>query len=142
MRMRTVWSSNFLMESFVRFSCAYSHMLLITQKSKLAALLLAYSDGNCRILLACMKFLGNCPCPRCLVTKDKICKLGTKIDQWVHDKKACVDNGARCWSIKGVRKAMFDLGCSIASKAVKGAIGAKLLVPTWVRVTFICSTSL
>ena len=142
MHMRTVWSSNFLMESFVGFSCPYSHMLLITRKSKLAALLLAYSDGNCRILLACMKLLGNCPCPDCLVTKDKICKLGTKIDQWVRDKKAHVDDGARCWLIKGARKAMFDLGHSIASKAVEGTIRAKSLMPTWVRVTFICSTSL
>ena len=115
-------------------------MLLITPKSKFMALLLVYSNGNCRILLACMKFLGTCPCPRCLITKDKICKLGMKIDRWVHDKKARIDDGACCWSIEGAHKAMFDLGRSIASKAVEGAIGAKSLVPMWVRVTFICST--
>ena len=115
-------------------------MLLITLKSKFMALLLVYSNGNCRILLTCMKFLRNCPCPRCLITKDKIRKLGMKIDRWVRDKKAHVDDVARCWSIEGAHKAMFDLGHSIASKAVEGAIGAKSLVPTWVRVTFICST--
>ena len=104
------------------------------------ALLLVYSNGNCRILLTCMKFLGNCPCPHCLITKDKIHKLGMKIDRWVRDKKARIDNRARHWLIEGARKAMFDLGCSIASKAVEGAIGAKSLVPMRVRVTFICST--
>ncbi|KIM52690.1 hypothetical protein SCLCIDRAFT_32443 [Scleroderma citrinum Foug A] len=82
-----------------------------------------------KILLTCMKFLRNCPCPHCLITKDKICKLGMKIDWWVHDKKACIDDGAHRWLIKGACKAMFDLGCSIASKAVEGAIGAKSLVP-------------
>ena len=128
------------MESFIEFSCAYSHMLLITPKSKFMALLLVYSNGNCRILLACMKFLRNCPCSRCLITKDKIRKLGMKIDRWVCDKKAHVDDGAHHWLIEGACKAMFDLGCSIASKAVEGAIRAKSLVPMWVCVTFICST--
>ena len=84
------------MGSSVGFSCIYSHMPLITQKSKFVALLLlAYSNGNCRILLTCVKFLRTCPCPHCLVTKDKICKLGMKLDLWVHDKKVHVDDRAR-----------------------------------------------
>jgi len=87
-----------------------------------------------------MKFLGNCPCPRCLVTKDKIYKLGTKIDQWVRDKKARVDDGARRCLIEGVRKAIFDLGCSISGKVVEGAIKAKSLVPTRVHATHIYYT--
>ena len=109
-------------------------MPLITQKSKFVTLLLlAYSNGNCRILLACVKFLGTCLCPRCLVTKDKICKLGTKLDLWVRDKKACVNDRAHQLSIENVHKAIFDFGCSIASKAVEGVIGAKSLVPTRVH---------
>jgi len=87
-----------------------------------------------------MKFLGNCPCPHCLVTKDKIYKLGTKIDQWVHDKKARVDDGACRYLIEGVRKAIFDLGRSISGKVVEGTIRAKSLVPTRVCATHIYYT--
>ena len=34
-----------------------------------------------RILLVCMKFLGHCPCPRCLIEKSNIDCLGTKQDR-------------------------------------------------------------
>ncbi|KIO07970.1 hypothetical protein M404DRAFT_134911, partial [Pisolithus tinctorius Marx 270] len=33
-----------------------------------------------KVLLACLKFLGGCPCPRCLIKKDEISMLGTKAD--------------------------------------------------------------
>lgn len=77
-----------------------------------------------------MKFLGNCPCPRCLVAKGKIYKLGSRMDQWVRNKKTRIDDEARRWSIENVRKAIFEFGRSILSKAVEGVIGAKSLVPT------------
>ncbi|KAF9224453.1 hypothetical protein BS17DRAFT_655483, partial [Gyrodon lividus] len=33
-----------------------------------------------KILLACIKFLGECPCPHCLVKKADIPKMGMKSD--------------------------------------------------------------
>jgi len=86
-----------------------------------------------RILLACMKFLGRCPCPRCLITKDRIYRLGTKADQWICSKMAHVDDEHRWWSINNVRKAIFEAGCSIVSKVVENIIGPKSLVPTRVH---------
>ncbi|KAG2339699.1 hypothetical protein BDR05DRAFT_835785, partial [Suillus weaverae] len=34
-----------------------------------------------KTLLACIKFLAKCPCPRCLVPKAKIGELGTRADR-------------------------------------------------------------
>ncbi|KAG1842749.1 hypothetical protein DFJ58DRAFT_665711, partial [Suillus subalutaceus] len=44
---------------------------------------------------ACMKFLGKCPCPWCLVSKDNIFKLGTKFDRRQHTRNSRVDNHPR-----------------------------------------------
>ena len=77
-----------------------------------------------------MKFLGNCPCPCCLVTKDKICKLGTKNDQGVHTKKAWVDTEVHRWSIENVCRAIFEFGRSITSRAIERILGPASLVPT------------
>lgn len=52
---------------------------------------LTNSSCSDRILLGCMKFLGWCPCPHCLISKEKIYKLGTKVDWWVCGKMAQVD---------------------------------------------------
>ena len=79
-----------------------------------------------------MKFLGNCPCLRCLVTKDKIHKLGMKNDQGVRTKKAWVDTEAHRWSIENVHRAIFEFGWSITSRAIERILGPASLVPTCV----------
>ena len=84
-----------------------------------------------------MKFLGKCPCPRCLITKDKIYKLGTKADQWTCNKRARVDDERHQWLIDNVRKAIFEAGQSIVSKVVENIIGPKSLVP--MRVCIACA---
>jgi len=33
-----------------------------------------------RVLLATLKFLGNCPCVRCLIKKSEIIQMGSKLD--------------------------------------------------------------
>jgi len=80
-----------------------------------------------------MKFLGQCPCPHCPVAKDKIYKLGSKIDEWVHHKRAQVDNERCQQSIETVRRSIFEFGCSVASKVVESIIGPTSLVPTQVH---------
>lgn len=82
-----------------------------------------------------MKYLGRCPCPRCLISKDKIYKLGTNADRWVRGKMARVDDETRQRAIEYVRKAIFEYGRSILSKAVESIVGAKSLVPTRVRIS-------
>ena len=82
-----------------------------------------------------MKYLGRCPCPRCLISKDKIYKLGTNIDRWVRDKMAHVDDETHQWAIEYVHKAIFEYGCGILSKVVESIVGAKSLVPTHICIS-------
>ncbi|KIK18472.1 hypothetical protein PISMIDRAFT_82302, partial [Pisolithus microcarpus 441] len=129
--MQGIWS--FLLDS--DFLHAYEYGMVIKFPDgifrRVFCRLFTYAaDYPEKILLACMKFLGNCPCPRCLVAKGKIYKLGSRMDQWVRNKKTRIDDEARRWSIENVRKAIFEFGRSILSKAVEGVIGAKSLVPT------------
>lgn len=48
-----------------------------------------------RILLACIKYLGNFPCPQCLIRKVNIPALRTKYDQWRRE------NGQWCSQKRG-----------------------------------------
>ncbi|KIK80669.1 hypothetical protein PAXRUDRAFT_158056, partial [Paxillus rubicundulus Ve08.2h10] len=55
-----------------------------------------------KILLACIKFLGKCPCPRCLVKKADIPDMGTESDMKTWEQQAQVDSDER---IKKILKA-------------------------------------
>jgi hypothetical protein len=86
-----------------------------------------------RILLACMKFLGKCPCPHCLVSKDKIGRLGDKHDWLTRTHDYRIDDRHRQHWIERVREMIFIEGRGVISQAVERLIGAKSLVPTRVR---------
>lgn len=83
-----------------------------------------------RVLLACMKFLGRCPCPRCLIEKSNIDRFGTKQDQKQQKNNARVDNHERQNWIETAHKIIFTLGRSVISKAVEILLGPQSLVPT------------
>ncbi|KIM63149.1 hypothetical protein SCLCIDRAFT_24518 [Scleroderma citrinum Foug A] len=129
--MQAIWS--FLLDS--DFLHAYEYGIVVKFADgilwRVFLCLFTYAaDYPEKILLACMKFLGNCPCPHCLVTKDKICKLGMKNDQGVCTKKAWVDTEACHWLIENVHRAIFEFGQSITSRAIKRILGPASLVPT------------
>lgn len=52
-------------------------------------------DHPLRVLLATIRNLGNCPCPRCLVPKCDIYKVGTAVDREHRKTKARTDDEAR-----------------------------------------------
>ena len=80
-----------------------------------------------------MKFLGKCPCPHCLVSKDKIDRLGDKHDRLTRTHDYRIDDRHRQRWIERVREMIFIEGRSVISQAVERLIGAKSLVPTRVR---------
>ncbi|KAG1838101.1 hypothetical protein DFJ58DRAFT_633319, partial [Suillus subalutaceus] len=47
---------------------------------------------------ACIKFLGKFPCPQCLIPKDKIDQVGSKLDRLRCTQDARMNNHAR-WSM-------------------------------------------
>ncbi|KAG2746215.1 hypothetical protein P692DRAFT_20668850, partial [Suillus brevipes Sb2] len=63
-----------------------------------------------KILLATIKFLGQCLCPCCLVKKTDICKMGMKFDmrRWVTRER--IDNLMRRRHVEEARALIFQLG--------------------------------
>lgn len=78
--------------------------------------------------------LGLCPCPRCLVAKDKIPNVGKVYDDLQCNTTARVDSDARIYDIDVVRKFIYEDGQGVKSAAVERVLCNKSLVPTTVRV--------
>ncbi|THU90778.1 hypothetical protein K435DRAFT_675497 [Dendrothele bispora CBS 962.96] len=73
-----------------------------------------------KVLLASIRSLGTYPCPHCLVKKDQIDQLGTKLDRRRRKNKARVDSEQRQSSIQRIRRWIFDAGRSIVSNVIEG----------------------
>ncbi|KIJ07352.1 hypothetical protein PAXINDRAFT_121100, partial [Paxillus involutus ATCC 200175] len=83
-----------------------------------------------KILLACIKFLGSCPCPRCLVLKKDIANLGSKRDRAQRNRTAREDTTQRRGLIESARRWIFEKGRSVASKATDELFNLTSMVPT------------
>ncbi|KAJ3768980.1 hypothetical protein FB446DRAFT_813657 [Lentinula raphanica] len=83
-----------------------------------------------KVLLACLKCLGQYPCVHCLTEKNQIDQLGTIPDRRRREKKARIDDNWRRSSIEKVRTWIFDYGHSLASKAVDLILKPYSWVPT------------
>jgi AraC-like DNA-binding protein len=73
---------------------------------------------------------GLCPCPRCLIRKVDIDKMGQKLDLRYRITKA------RTYLkdvIHTARRFIYDLGFNIDSAAVERVLKPQSLVPTQVR---------
>ncbi|KIJ07066.1 hypothetical protein PAXINDRAFT_90974, partial [Paxillus involutus ATCC 200175] len=129
--MQAVW--RFLLDA--DFLHAYEHGLVIKFPDgifrRVFPRIFTYAaDYPEKVLLACLKFLGRCPCPRCLVEKDRIDRLGSKSDRHQRNHGIRVDNQQRRNWIEIARQKIFNFGRSVISKAVENLLGARSLVPT------------
>ena len=84
-------------------------------------------------LLSCVKYLGKCPCPLCLVEKNQIAGLGTKLDMKMREDKKRVDDESRRHDIEQARKWIYKQGMDIGSVHIDRVLGPHSLVPTRVR---------
>lgn len=87
-----------------------------------------------RILLACIKYLGEFPCPRCLIPKCRVPDLGTKNDKKRRETLARVDNEDQRNTVELARERIYKDGASINSKSIKDLLGPQSLTPTRVSV--------
>jgi hypothetical protein len=112
---------------------------LIIQRSMMAIYVAtpSYIRFFTRILLANIKFLGQCPCPRCLVKKVDVPKMGTKPDMHNREVTVRVDDNARQWSIKRARQLIFQMGARINGKRIRNILDPQSLVPTRVSFKFL-----
>ena len=82
-----------------------------------------------RVLLACVRSLGACPCPWCFIKKEHIRNLGTKVDGQRRAKLRTCDQGYQ-QKIETARKIIYEKGYVVNSKAVDGVIGSQSFTPT------------
>ncbi|KAF8193727.1 hypothetical protein BJ912DRAFT_901526 [Pholiota molesta] len=83
-----------------------------------------------KVLLACIKSLGTHPCPRCLVKKCDIHKLGSKRDLQQREKHARIDSEYQRFDIEQARKWIYSKGIKINSTAINNLLASKSLTPT------------
>ena len=82
------------------------------------------------MLMTCLRYLAACPCPRCLLLKSKIPRIGSNTDQIQRLKLACVDSNARRGKIEIARRFMFEQGINVTSKRLDALLQDQSLVPT------------
>lgn len=85
-----------------------------------------------RILLATIRNFGLCPCPRCLVPKDKIPDVGKVYDDRRRITASRIDSTARKFDIDAARIFIYEKGHSVKSAAVERILRDKSHVPTTV----------
>ena len=89
-----------------------------------------------RILLACLQFLVQTPCPHCYTCKKDILDLGTTHDYQrqahIHD-----DTHSIWYTIKQSCELIFKSNYSMSSKAIKNLLTLKSLTPQQVCPTFL-----
>jgi hypothetical protein len=87
-----------------------------------------------RILLASIRNLGQCPCPRCLVQLSSIDKLGMRSDMRQRTVNARQDDIRRQSRVISARRLIYEKNHQVTSSAVEGLLKSESLVPTSVGV--------
>ncbi|GLB33254.1 hypothetical protein LshimejAT787_0101380 [Lyophyllum shimeji] len=82
-----------------------------------------------KVLLATIRYLANCPCPRCLIDKDQIFKMGTKFDRRQRENTREDTPNRRSW-IERARQFIFEKGLGVMSAAVERLLKPRSWVPT------------
>lgn len=116
------------------FSPVFLHILLIILKSKSSVVESVQPTDFCayRIILATIRYLGGCPCPRCFIKKDQINALGTKVDDQRRSHLR-TDTEHRQHQVNKTRSWIFDKGRGVNSTWVEDLLQADSWVPTRVR---------
>ncbi|ETW82716.1 hypothetical protein HETIRDRAFT_54372 [Heterobasidion irregulare TC 32-1] len=83
-----------------------------------------------KVLLAGIRSLAKCLCPRCMVEKTQVYKMGSKLDMRLRTKTARVDNAQRRHTVEIARKIIYEQGYGIESMAVDALLANKSWVPT------------
>ena len=86
-----------------------------------------------RVLLATIRDNGNCPCPRCLIPKKQLNRMGLK-----HDIQFRLKNPRKFLfrQVQAARKWIYQKGRSITSRAVELVLKPSSSVPTMVGYKF------
>ncbi|KIJ32462.1 hypothetical protein M422DRAFT_265630 [Sphaerobolus stellatus SS14] len=83
-----------------------------------------------KVLLASIRVLGACPCPRCLVKKDDIPRIGMKADRNTREKKPHIDTEDYRSKVESARNAIYHDGFVVNGNIVDGLLKAESLTAT------------
>ena len=142
MHMSMVSLSNALMGDFTISIPESSLILQITLRSELMQLNLYFKIAdkfNSRVLLATIRNLGSFPCPRCLIAKARMPKVGTIVDDKQRENNKRVANDALFSNIELARTWIYNEGLGVKSAAVERLLSPTSQVPTVVCLNFFFS---
>lgn len=88
-----------------------------------------------RILLACIKYLANCLCPRCTVHKSEVAELGRKLDMRNRESKRREDSEKHQADVDAAREKIFKQGRGVESAAVKKVLDTESYTTTRVSLS-------
>jgi len=83
--------------------------------------------------MTCLKYLAQCPCPRCLILKSNIPRLGMEVDKNARQKLVRADSKAIQNTVNRARQMIFEDGINITSVYIDRLLKPQSLVPTRVR---------
>ena len=95
-------------------------------------------DTSHRILMASIRNLGTCPCPRCHIPLNQVHNMGKPSDMLRRNSLARVDDNTRRGDINSARRLIYQQNYQVNSAAVERILRPNSLVPTVVR----CNVSL
>lgn len=112
-----------------------SHILQITQKSEhtfpLNGELLTMAI--CRVILSGIRNMGRCPCPRCLIPRERADRLGEPLDIRQRSTLRRIESVKRRTWIETARTHIYKHNRTVTSKKVEDLLQEESLVPTNVR---------
>jgi hypothetical protein len=126
---------NALMELRVEYFLAFSPMLQIILKSKSLAVQDSFLLIQCRVLIATIRYLANCPCPQCFTKKIHAGALGTRVDDQRRSHFR-VDTQPRQRNVETTRKFIFEQGRGVNSTYVNNILQEDSYTPTRVSPTW------
>ncbi|KAF9550311.1 hypothetical protein CPC08DRAFT_755181 [Agrocybe pediades] len=83
-----------------------------------------------KMLVACLKYLSKPLCPRDIILKADVSRLGTVQDRRNRVKLARIDNEYEQYDRDSARQKIFDLGLGLESAGMKRILDPKALTPT------------
>jgi hypothetical protein len=85
-----------------------------------------------RVLIATVRNLGGCPCPRCLIPKERIQNMGMPRDR--QQRETLVRNDERrLLQVSTARSLIYEQNLGVGSAAVERILKSQSWVPTLVR---------
>ena len=84
-------------------------------------------------MIATIRDFGLYPCPRCLIPKEDIFRIGTEEDRRTREESRRMDTVERQRRVEEARANLYEHGYALTGDNVDGVLKEHSLVPTKVR---------